>query len=582
MDPMKGAQDIIRCDVCSNNEREKSPAEVHCNTCHTNVCSPCVARHMALDKSKKHDIVLFHVASTEIILPSCSSHTKLKCDLFCKKCSIPICLKCLSSNHNSHNVEELTELCQKIYKDVQNETEELQQCIIPELENILGEEDEKLRKLNEAYDKLDSSFEEHGKNLHRRVDAVISKYKTKVQQRKQTDAKILQQQMEEVNEILSDAKQAAVKNKALLKSKNASSLIVHNSKNANLTEVPNLRNIIPPNFTLKPIPADFLDSVIGEIPDSQVRFREESIIQTNDKQEAAVGASSDRELLTYSFSTPYKRLHRLACTRSEQIWTSSNENTLRCLDMYTGSIVATAVLDLNPIAICINTANELLICDRTTVYKRELTGVIVPCCSVPSGWNAEALAKSSALADSCGFFLFLRHDDNRQSKVLRIVDGHLTGLVRGEYQYDNHGKELFNSNCYDFFLAENRNGDICVSDTTSLVVLDRRGKFRFRYHGKVFDTFYKPFQPRGVSTDSLGSIFLADLDNRCIHVLDKDGRFVRYITCGGSLDKLCDVSCDEKGRLWVAERHTAKVKCIEYQVLIGTMKDIFDQISRLI
>lgn len=218
---------------------------------------------------------------------------------------------------------------------------------------------------------MDSSFEEHGKNLHRRVDAVISKYKTKVQQRKQTDAKILQQQMEELNEILSDAKQAAVKNKALLKSKNASSLIVHNSKNANLTEVPNLRNIIPPNFTLKPIPADFLDSVIGEIPDSQVRFREESIIQTNDKQEAAVGASSDRELLTYSFSTQYKRLHRLACTRSEQIWTSSNENTLKCLDMHTGSIVATAVLDLNPIAICINTANELLICGTVLQFTNE-------------------------------------------------------------------------------------------------------------------------------------------------------------------------------------------------------------------
>lgn len=72
-------------------------------------------------------------------------------------------------------------------------------------------------------------------------------------------------------------------------------------------------------------------------------------------------------------------------------------------------------------------------------------------------------------------FVFLRRDDNRQSKVLRIVDGH----VQGEYQYDENGKELFNSNCYVFFLAENQNGDICVSDTASLVVLDRRGKFRY-------------------------------------------------------------------------------------------------------
>nr|XP_034337909.1 E3 ubiquitin-protein ligase TRIM71 [Crassostrea gigas] len=562
MDPIKGAQDVIRCDVCSDNEREKSPAEVHCNTCHTNVCSPCVARHMALDKSKKHDIVLFHVASTEIILPSCSSHPQLKCDLFCKKCSIPICLKCLSSNHNSHTVEEVTELCQKIYKDIQDETKEIQQHIIPAFEKILAEEDEKLKILNEAYDKLDSSVEEHGKDLHKKVDAVMSKYKTKVQQKKQADAKILQQQIEEINEIMSEAKQAAVKNEALLKSKNASSLIAHKSENGNLSKVPNLRNVIPPDFTPKPIPADLLDSVFGEITDSKILYKKGSFVQPNNNQVAAVGASTDRVLST--FPAPYKQLYRLACTRSGQLWTSGNESTLRCLNMQTGSIVATAVLDLNPIALCVNTANELLICDGITVYKRELTGVIAPCFSVPFGWNTEALANSS-FAESNGFFVFLRRDDNRQSKVLRIVDGH----VQGEYQYDENGKDLFNSNCYVFFLAENRNGDICVSDTSSLVVLDRRGKFRFKYHGKVFDTFDKPFLPRGVSTDSQGNIFLADLDNRCIHVLDKDGRFVRYITCGGSLDKLCDVSCDENGRLgrlWVAERLTAKVRCIEYHL----------------
>lgn len=58
-----------------------------------------------------------------------------------------------------------------------------------------------------------------------------------------------------------------------------------------------------------------------------------------------------------------------------------------------------------------------------------------------------------------------------------------------------------------------------------------------------------------------------DLDNRCIYVLDKDGWFVCYIICGGLLDKLCDVSCDENGWfgwLWVVERFIVKVKCIEY------------------
>ena len=69
----------------------------------------------------------------------------------------------------------------------------------------------------------------------------------------------------------------------------------------------------------------------------------------------------------------------------------------------------------------------------------------------------------------------------------------------------------------------------------------------------------------GITTDPWGNIFIADLENMFIHLLDQDGNFVRYITCGGSLDKIIDVSCDENGRVWVAERDTAKIKCIKYQ-----------------
>lgn len=102
MDTFKGAQDVIRCDVCSDNEREKSPAEVRCNTCDTNVCSPCVARHMSFDKLKKHDLVLFDFEDTKIILPSCFFHplTKMRLvlqemfgydlsELFCLKSQQP-------------------------------------------------------------------------------------------------------------------------------------------------------------------------------------------------------------------------------------------------------------------------------------------------------------------------------------------------------------------------------------------------------------------------------------------------------------------------------------------------------------
>ena len=114
-------------------------------------------------------------------------------------------------------------------------------------------------------------------------------------------------------------------------------------------------------------------------------------------------------------------------------------------------------------------------------------------------------------------------------------------------------------------MTKNINRDICVSDATALVVIDKLGNLRFRYHGKVFDTFDKPFTPRGITTDPWGNILIADLENMFIHLFDQDGNFVRYITCDWSLYKIIDVSCDENGRVWVEERDTAKIKCIKSQ-----------------
>lgn len=282
MDPVKGAQDVIRCDVCSDNEREKSPAEVHCNTCHIYICSPCVASHMTWNKSKKHDIVLFDVDDTEIILPSCSSHPQLKCDLFCKRCSIPICLKCLLSDHNSHSVADLTEWCQKRCEDIENETEELQQCIIPVFQKISAEEDEHLKKFYEACDKVESSIEEHGKDLHRKIDAEMTDLKTYFQQKKKEDAKIQQQQWEEINEIFSKAKQAVVRNEALLKSKNISCLIAHKSENTKLSKIP-VRKTLTPHFFPEPISAELLKTIFGELPSNNIVQRSESTISLKRK-----------------------------------------------------------------------------------------------------------------------------------------------------------------------------------------------------------------------------------------------------------------------------------------------------------
>ena len=172
------------------------------------------------------------------------------------------------------------------------------------------------------------------------------------------------------------------------------------------------------------------------------------------------------------------------------------------------------------------------------------------------GWRPHGLCSTSP----GDLLVVMTSDDGSQTKVGRYSGSTKTQSI----QWDDKGEPLYSSRNRTS-LSENRNSDICVADFFALtvVVVSAAGKLRFRYTSSP-STPREPFYPLGITTDSQANILTSDFYNDCIHIIDKDGHFLRYIhNCG--LQGPFGLCVDSRDNFFVTEHSTERVKQIQYK-----------------
>lgn len=546
------AQDPVRCSLCPE------VVVIHCGSCQVNLCAQCLSTHIDRNKSLKHEIVPYtsQLVKPEAEIQKCQDHPKQQCDLYCQDCSVPICSRCLTGNHKRHGAVDLEEICETTRSTIKEDLEELRK-FRKEYEKVVGESKEELAKYIEESDKERDSLKELGKQWHQMIDKVIDKVGKDMDEIIQSDTKCLQDNTEEIQSALQDVKDSIKANEDILQDDRFTRLLSYASKNDAFRIIPSR----PAIKTAKIVPVNVKE---GDIIPKLIHFQRSirtklpgySLNRTGDVSSISPKSLLPEPELIATVKTNCKQLKGICHNEDDRVWIYGTDEILREVDI-TGTVqnCITAISKNSQKDIAKNKMGEIVfshLSDECVNIVRE--GKISKLLDL-SGWIPFGVTFN---ADD-DLMVCMRREDYQESKVGIFSQGKL----KKEIQFDETGKPLFSASRNNMYIKENANRDICVSDwnACAVIVLKSSGELRFRYTGNLSRSF-KQFYPHGIVTDNYCRILVVDRKNDCLHVIDRNGKFLTYITC--SLQDPYVLSMDPDENVWVGEYDTGCVKVIRY------------------
>nr|XP_022310052.1 uncharacterized protein LOC111115558 [Crassostrea virginica] len=269
----------------------------------------------------------------------------------------------------------------------------------------------------------------------------------------------------------------------------------------------------------------------------------------------------DEPEITACINTHFKSLYNVACRNDDEIWTRGLDKVIRMYNIKGELLESIQTRSWNePYDIVVLQSGELVYTDPKDCSVNIVRNAQVEPLIRLAGWVGTWKPLGVCSAVSGDLLVSMVSFDHKQTKVVRYRGSREKQTI----QLDIKGQPLYSSGLNTKYLTENKNFNICVADfgANAVVVVTTSGKFRFRYTGFSHDS-NGSFTPIGITTDSQCRILTTNNISQCIHILDKDGKFIRLIdNC--NLSKPWGLCIDTKDNLIVAEWNTGKVKKLTY------------------
>nr|XP_022311986.1 tripartite motif-containing protein 3-like isoform X2 [Crassostrea virginica]XP_022311987.1 tripartite motif-containing protein 3-like isoform X2 [Crassostrea virginica]XP_022311988.1 tripartite motif-containing protein 3-like isoform X2 [Crassostrea virginica] len=547
------AQDVITCDLCDK------PTQQFCNSCQVSLCSDCVSKHTDAFKSMSHEIAPFLDRNTKLVLPVCQEHFGQRCEVNCKECNKPVCLKCIvSGTHKGHDVEELTETHENKILKIKSDTEEINAKLIPKYQKEDVEIGKKISKTKSKIDDLGKESKKLRKLWHQEVDNIFDKIDSLSQSPTEKNLNALQEYHNKIRDLISEMNTIVKQNEKLFTSNKLTEVNEYKSQLNKYQDFPEHVDLEVPSLRSNVDQGKELIIEIGGYRATLKQMSPPSPSADVSRLTTGIGKLMDQVRVIATIATNYKPLFGFACVGGAEAWIYGLNETITRIDIH-GTVRDTVTI------LCLNMPNDISVTrGRKLIYSvaNSETVTIVShgksetLIITPQGWRPGRLSCTR----SGDILVQMQTGGRSKHKIIRYQGQN----IKREINKDGQGNPIFKDGFFSLFMSENNNGDVCVSDPNAgtVVVVDKTGRVRFRYDGTPASR-EKAFSPRGIVTDALNQIIVADYNNNCLHILDQNGQFLRCVDdCG--LEHPFGLSVDSKGRLWVGFVDTGEIKVIQY------------------
>ncbi|XP_011423828.3 uncharacterized protein [Magallana gigas] len=537
------AQIAITCDLCLKSVQQ------FCNSCQIGLCRECINKHVNDLSSRPHNIVPFTDRTVQLEYPQCSTHPKQKCEAHCEICDVPACIQCATGPHKGHTVLDISGLIGRKKETIKNETNEIEKFILPKNKTLDILTDNKISLINSRFEDFEKQTKDQRKRWHLEVDNIFDKLNTRMHSLRDHHIAVLNSVKSQLSSQKCSMIQTVQQNKDILSLNRMSLINNYKSKLAEFRKSPYIPDL--PQPSLQTNTEDGKHSVtIGRYTAklTQTLMDDASFLPTM--------TLPKKSKVVAVIQTHVKKLCRVVCLLSTSAWVSGKGKFISLVGPEPQTVKSTC--ERFPSDLTINRQGEMVYSDREhraiNIVKDGKTETLI---TTPTGWHPEGLhcSRSGDILVSIGT------TDSSQHKIVRYQGE----TVAQDIDKDENGFPLFQRGKYALLLSENINEDIVASDQNAdvMVVLDRRGKVRFRYNNQP-PRGQKPFSPRQVVTNDItGHIIVVDARNSCLHILDQNGQFLRCVDdCG--LENPTGLGVDSEGRLWVGFYLTGMVKVIQY------------------